>query len=83
MHESGLIEDLLQKVESLVRANGGRRAVVIEVSIGPLAFIEADHLREHFKIAAPGTVAEGAELRVTVSEDPSAVVLQSVEVEIE
>ncbi len=86
MHESGLIEDLLSKVESLVKENGGRRAAAIVVRIGALAGIEPDHLREHFEMAALGTVAEGAELRCSVSEDltspdAAAVVLESVEIE--
>lgn len=88
MHESGLIEDLLRKVESLVKENGGQRAAVISLRIGPLAGIQADHLREHFQMAAPGTVAEGAELRISVSEDltgpdPASVLLESVEIETE
>ncbi len=86
MHESGLIEDLLSKVESIVRENSGRRAVVIALRIGPLAGIEPDHLREHFEMAALGTVAEGAELRCSVSEDltspdAASVVLETVEIE--
>lgn len=88
MHESGFIEDLLSKVESLVRENGGRRAAVIGLRVGALAGIEPDHLREHFEIAALGTVAEGAELRIAVSEDitgpdSAAVVLETVEIETE
>lgn len=86
MHESGLIQDLLEKIESVARDHSARKVVRIEVSIGPLAAIEPEHLREHFAMAAAGTVAEGAELQVTVSEDLSApdlhsVLLKSVEVE--
>lgn len=86
MHESGLIEDLITKVESLVRENQGRRAAAIRLRIGPLAAIEPDHLREHFEMAALGTVAEGAELQIAVSEDlsgpdPAGIVLESVEIE--
>lgn len=86
MHESGLVEDLLAKVESLVKQNGGRRASAIGLRVGPLAGIEADHLREHFAIAALGTAAEGAELRITVADrlegpDAATVLLESVEIE--
>ncbi len=88
MHESGLIEDLIRKVESVARANSGRKVTGIKVSVGPLAAIEPEHLREHFEVAAAGTLAEGAELCVTVSEDlsahdPAGVVLESVEIETE
>lgn len=86
MHESGVIEELLRKVESLVRENSGRRASAVTVRIGPLAAIEPEHLREHFEIAALGTAAEQAELRIVVSEDlcgpeAGALVLESVEIE--
>ena len=86
MHESGLIEDLLAKIEAVARDHSARQVVRVEVSIGPLAAIEPEHLREHFAMAAAGTVAEGAELQVTVSEDlwtpnPHDVLLKSVEIE--
>lgn len=87
MHESGLIEDLIRKVERLVRAHGGRRATAIRVRLGPLALIEPEHLREHFEMAAVGTLAEGAALSVVTAgiddPDPLAVILESVEIEIE
>jgi len=86
MHESGMIEDLLAKVESLARENSARRVLAVEVSIGPLAAIEADHLREHFLLASRGSLAEGAEFRVREVPDPAArdplgVFLESVELE--
>lgn len=88
MHETGLIEDLIRKVESLVREHSGRRANLIRLRVGPLAAADPDHLREHFQVAALGTVAEGAELEIHVSEDllspdPGAIILESVEIETE
>ncbi|MBM3748625.1 MAG: hydrogenase maturation nickel metallochaperone HypA [Acidobacteria bacterium] len=86
MHESGMIEDLIAKVESLAREKAAHRVVAVEVSVGPLAGISGDHLREHFLIAAQGTLADGAELRVREPADPAArdplgVFLESVELE--
>jgi hydrogenase nickel incorporation protein HypA/HybF len=86
MHETGLIEDLIRKVESLVREHSGRRAVAIRLRVGALAAADPDHLREHFETAALGTVAEGARLDIEVSEDllssdPGAIILESVEIE--
>ena len=72
MHESSLIPDMMEKVEAVAREHAARKVLVIEVSIGALAFIEPDHLREHFLLAARGTIAEGAELRISVSDDPLA-----------
>jgi len=86
MHESGMIEDLIAKIETLAGENSASRVTAVEVSIGPLASISADHLREHFLIASQGTLAEGAELRIREITDPSArdplaVFLESVELE--
>jgi hydrogenase nickel incorporation protein HypA/HybF len=86
MHESGLIEDLIRKIEAAARANGGTKVTAVDLTIGAFASIEADHLREHFEVASAGTMAEGAELRIQVSEDPLGpdpqhITLQSVEIE--
>ncbi len=72
MHESGIIEDLIRKIEAAARENEAKKVVSVDLAIGALAAIEPDHLREHFEIAARGTVAEGAELHMEVSEDPLA-----------
>ncbi len=82
MHESGVIEELLGKVESAAKANSAKKVVAVEVAIGPLAAIEPEHLRDHFVIAAAGTVADGAELRIRETEDPGGgILLESVEIE--
>lgn len=86
MHELSMIADLIEKVESLARENSATKVVAIDVSVGALAGIEPDHLREHFETESAGTLAEGAQLRISVSEDPAApeshsLLLQSVELE--
>ncbi len=81
MHESGIIQELMTKVEEAARANSASKVVSIDLSIGLLAGIEPDHLREHFVIAAMGTIAEGAELRIQTTEEPTGILLQSLEVE--
>ena len=86
MHESGLIADLLDKIETLARDNSAQKVTSVEVSIGALAGIGPDHFREHFLLETSGTVAEGAELRIKVSDDPlspnsHSVLLESVELE--
>ena len=62
---------------------GGRRS---RSGCGALSHMSRGHFAEHFEQAAAGTIAEGAELDVTVSDDladPRAqdIVLESVEVE--
>ncbi len=80
MHESGIIEDLIQKIEAAARENEAKKVLSVDLAIGALAAIEPDHLREHFDIAARGTVAEGAELHMEVSEDPLAPEASSIRV---
>ncbi len=86
MHETSLIPDLLAKIEAVARENNATKVTAVDVQIGALAMIGPDHLVEHFIEAAEGTIAEGADLRVTVSEDlldPEAgsLLLKAVEVE--
>ncbi len=72
MHETSLIPDLIAKIEQVARENCAKRVLAVEVLIGAMAGISPGHLREHFVEAAAGTVAEGAELRTSVGEDPLA-----------
>lgn len=83
MHESSLIPDLIRQLEQYARENAARRVVAIDVTIGALTGMDVDHLREHFVEHAAGTVAEGAAVRGSISDDPmsSAVILDSVEME--
>jgi hydrogenase nickel incorporation protein HypA/HybF len=86
MHESGIIEDLIQKIEAAARDNDATKIVSVDLEIGALAAISPDHLKEHFDIAARGTLAEGAELRMEVSEDalapdPQAIRVTGMEIE--
>lgn len=83
MHESSLIPDLIAKITALASENGSHRVTAVDITIGALTGMDADHLREHFVTAAAGTVAEGAEIRCRISEDPlsSAIILESLELE--
>jgi len=86
VHEASLIRDLMQKIVKLAAAEGAARVVRVDVWLGALSHLSADHFREHFAQAAGGTIAEGASLDVLVStdiDDPDAqaLLLRSVEVE--
>lgn len=86
MHEASLMRDLMIRIEVLAKAEGARRVTSVGVWLGALAHMSADHFREHFAQSAPGTLAEGATLDITLSDDihdPRAqeLVLQSIEVE--
>jgi len=70
MHEISLIRDLLAKVDSVVRAHGGSRAVSVDVWLGALSHLSPDRFSDHFTTWSTGTTAEGAWLDLELSEDP-------------
>lgn len=87
MHELSLIHDLLGKIESVVKENGGNRAVAVEVWLGAFSHLSRDRFADYFEQFSRGTVAEGAWLDIEVSEDtndPNAqqVLLRNVEIAI-
>jgi hydrogenase nickel incorporation protein HypA/HybF len=80
------MDDLMRKIESVARENGGVRVTRVTVRLGALSHFTPEHFREHFVDASRGTVAEGAEVDSVLEDDihaPNAngVVLESVEVE--
>lgn len=84
MHELGIIKDLVHRVEAAALAAGADEVSGVEVWLGALSQMSADHFREHFREEVRGTVVEKAELLLEVSddvEDPQAqsVVLKSIE----
>jgi len=88
MHELSLINNLLSKIDTVVKDNGGQRAVSVEVWLGALSHLSRDRFADYFQQFSKGTVAEDAWLDIHVSEDiddPDAqqVLLRNVEVEIE
>jgi len=88
MHELSLINNLLAKIDSVVKANGGRRAVAVEVWLGALSHLSKDRFADYFEQFSRGTLAEGAWLDIELSEDmddanAQQVLLKNIEVEVE
>jgi hydrogenase nickel incorporation protein HypA/HybF len=86
MHEASLMKGLMQKIGEVAATEGASGVVAVEVCLGALTHMSAAHFAEHFAQASAGTMAEGARLDVTVSEDtahPNAqdILLVSVEVQ--
>ena len=86
MHEASLMTGLMRRIDTVAKADGARRIVGISVWIGALCHMSAEHFAEHFEHASSGTMAEGARLDVTVSDDThdknaQDIVLRHVEVE--
>ena len=88
MHELSLINNLLGKIDSAVKENGGKRAVAVEVWLGALSHLSRNRFADYFQQFSKGTVAENAWLDIHVSDDiddPDAqqVVLRNIEIEVE
>lgn len=69
MHETGLVRDVVHRVEDLARSTGARRVTGAKVWLGALSHLSAEHFREHFAIEARHTLAAGAVLEIEVSDD--------------
>ena len=86
MHEMSLINSLLNKIERIAQDQDAKKVIAVNVKLGALSHISADHFRGHFVDGVTGTIAEGARLDIEVSEDitdPEAqnILLQSIEVQ--
>ncbi|HET7856028.1 MAG TPA: hydrogenase/urease maturation nickel metallochaperone HypA [Gaiellaceae bacterium] len=72
MHEQSLVEALVRQIEGVAHDECAARVVAAHVWVGALSHVQTrDHFQEHFDRAAKGTVAEGAEVRLTMSDDPT------------
>ena len=86
MHETALVRDVVHRIEDLARATGARHVTGARIWLGALSHLSADHFREHFAIAAEGSIACGATLVIDVSDhlnDPHAQQVRLVSVELE
>lgn len=70
MHETGIVRDLVRRVESAAEDAGAIRVVGISVWLGALSQFSPAHFREHFDDEARGTLAQHAKLSIEVSDDP-------------
>lgn len=81
MHESGVVNDVLKRIELLAREHSAERVTAVKLSFSRFS-ISPEHFREHFDIVSKGTVAEGARLDIEVGEGGQPeVLLDSIEVE--
>lgn len=84
MHEWKLSRALVREIARAAALNNASRVLSVRLRAGPLAGISPDHLREQFRIAALGSVAEGAALHIVLSDDlksnaTTGVVIESLE----
>jgi hydrogenase nickel incorporation protein HypA/HybF len=86
VHEQALMDGLMRQIEQVASDDGASRVTAVRVWCGALSHFTPEHFRDHFERASAGTVAEGAEVSVQMSDeithpDAAGVRLESVEVE--
>ena len=69
MHEASLLNSLMNKITGIAAEQKAVRVTRVSVWLGALSHISAGHFREHFVEAARGTIADGADLKVSVDDD--------------
>lgn len=69
MHETGIVRDLVRRLEQAAQDAGAVRVCAVQVWLGALSQFSPTHFREHYDDAARGTVAQGAVLHITASGD--------------
>lgn len=86
MHEMSLMTNLMGEIQLVAAREGATRVVAVKVRLGALSHMSPPHFREHFALAAKGSLAASAVLDIEVSqdrEDPHAtgIVIEGLEVE--
>jgi len=64
MHELSAATSIVQTVLKVAKERSVRRVKAVRVEVGDLTLLNPDQLRFCFEVAARGTLAEGAELRI-------------------
>ncbi len=81
MHEAGIVERILDVVVEQATASGAVRVISVQLEAGALARVSEDALRFHWDQLAAGTLAEGAELHLEETDDPTDLRLVAIDVE--
>ena len=86
MHEKSLMDNLIKKILLLAQQEHAVKVTKVSVTLGALSHMSKEHFKEHFDIAALGTIAQDAEIEAEQSEDiydPNAafVILRKIDVQ--
>jgi hydrogenase nickel incorporation protein HypA/HybF len=65
MHELPLVESLVELACARARENGALRVTRLELSVGELCDALPEWIERYFRVAARGTMAEGAGLDIS------------------
>jgi hydrogenase nickel incorporation protein HypA/HybF len=65
MHEFGLMQSVLENVETSAREAGAEKVTEIRLVIGDMREVVSEAMEFAFDALAPGTLSEGAQLVIT------------------
>lgn len=69
MHEKSLMDQLMKKIFQLAEQASAEKVTKVSIKLGALSHMSAQHFKEHFDIAAKGTIAQYAEINAEESQD--------------
>lgn len=69
MHEHSLMNNLMSKILGLAEKEQAGQVTKVSVKLGALSHMSAEHFKEHFDIAAKGTIAENATIDAEEAQD--------------
>ena len=69
MHEASLMKSLMRRLDDIAAAEKAKRITGVAVWLGAMSHMSSAHFTEHFEESSAGTIAEGAKLEITVSDD--------------
>lgn len=86
MHEKHLMDHLIHKIVEISQKEGATKVTKVSVWLGAFSHMSTAHFKEHFDLAAQGTIAEGADIESEESNEfqhPNAaiVILKSIQCE--
>lgn len=66
MHEMGIVQSIMEILEQQAVVHNVKRIVKVSLEFGALTAVQPDAIRFAFEVLSPGTVAEAAELDITI-----------------
>ena len=62
---------LMRRIEAVAAQEGAGRVTAVRVRLGALSHMSPEHFREHWDVAARGSIAQDAVLDIEVCDDLS------------
>ncbi len=66
MHELSICQALIDRVISIANEQNAKQVFSVRVAVGPLSGVEPQLLEQAYPIAAAGSIAESAELKLEI-----------------